>query len=136
MSDLKSSMSIAGSGMQAQSTRLRIVAENIANADSVSTEPGGDPYQRKTIHFKNVLDKEIGAPLVKVGKIGLDSSPFIKEYSPGHPSADAEGFILKPNVNIAIETADLKEAQRAYEANLSTIEITKTMLSRTLDLLR
>jgi len=136
MSDLKSSMNIAASGMRVQAQRIKIVAENIANADSVASTPGGEPYRRKTISFKNVLDQEIGADLVKVDKVGRDNSPFTKIYNPGHPAADADGYVLKPNVNTMIESLDLKEAQRSYEANLATIEITKTMLSYTLELLR
>jgi len=134
--DLQSSIAIAGSGMRAQSSRLKVVAENIANSETTSLTPGGEPYQRKTIHFKNVLDKEIGAEIVKVSKIGFDTAPFTREYNPSHPAADADGFVLKPNVNMSVENADLKEAQRSYEANLGVIEVTKTMLARTLELLR
>ncbi len=136
MSDLKSSINIAASGMKVQTQRIKVVAENIANADSVASTPGGEPYRRKTISFKNILDKELGVNLVKVDKVGVDSSPFKKAYIPGHPAADADGYVLKPNVNSMIESLDLKEAQRSYEANLATIEITKTMLSQTLELLR
>lgn len=136
MSDLKASMYIAGSGMRAQNERLKVIAENIANAESTGMTPGAAPYQRKTIHFKNVLDKEIGANVVKVDKIGVDNSEFIKEYKPGHPAADEQGYILKPNVNTMIEAADMREAERTYEANLSVIETTKGMITRTLDLLR
>lgn len=136
MSDLKASMYIAGSGMRAQSERLKVIAENIANAESTGTTPGAAPYQRKTIHFKNVLDKEIGANVVKVDKIGVDNSEFIKEYKPGHPAADEQGYILRSNVNTMIEAADMREAERTYEANLSVIETTKGMITRTLDLLR
>lgn len=134
--DLKATMMIAGAGMKAQSERMRVVAENVANADSISVSPGGTPYQRKTITFQNVLDKEMGMPLVKVTKIGVDNSDFGKAYKPGHPGADKNGYVLTPNVQTMIEMQDMKQAQRSYEANLNTIEITKTMLARTLDLLR
>jgi flagellar basal-body rod protein FlgC len=134
--DLKSSMKIAASGMEVQSHRIKVIAENIANKDSIASTPGGEPYRRKTISFKNVMDNEIGAHIIKVDKVGLDSSPFKKIYNPGHPAADDYGYIMKPNVNSMIESVDLKEAQRSYEANLATIEVTKSMLNRTLDLLR
>lgn len=136
MADLTSAIKIAGSGMAAQSQRLRVIAENIANSESLPSTPGGEPYRRKTISFKNELDKQIGAEVVKVDRIGEDQTPFPKIYSPGHIAADEEGYVLSPNVNSIIESADLKEAQRAYEANVNTIEITKTMLARTLELLR
>lgn len=137
MSDLTSSITIAEHGMRAQSARLKVVAENLANADSTAQTPGGEPYRRKTITFKNMLDQELGVNVVKVNDVGTDQvTPFQKEYNPGHPAADEEGYVLMPNVNTTLEMMDLKEAQRSYEANLSTIDITKTMINRTLDLLR
>ncbi len=135
MESLKSALKISSFGMRAQSERLRIVAENIANSDSIATNPGEKPYQRKTIHFENVLDKELGIDLVKVSKIDNDKSPFPLEYNPGHPAANEAGYILKPNVNVIIESADQKEALRSYEANLNSIKLTKTMLERALSLL-
>ena len=134
--DLKSSMKIAAAGMEVQTRRIKVIAQNIANADSVGSTEGAEPYRRKTISFKNVFDKEVGGNVVQVDKIGVDSKPFRKVYNPGHPAADIEGYILKPNVNTMIESVDMKEAQRSYEANLATIEVTKTMINRTLDLLR
>ncbi len=134
--DLKATLKIAGSGLDVQGKRVKVIAENIANADSMASTPGGEPYRRKTISFKNVFDEKVGANLVKVDKVGEDSKPFNKVYEPGHPAADEYGYVLKPNVNTMIESVDLKEAQRSYEANLATIEITKTMINRTLDLLR
>jgi flagellar basal-body rod protein FlgC len=136
MADLKDSMFIAGAGMQAQNLRMRVISENIANADSTADTPGGDPYRRKTITFKNVLDKQIQADVVKVKKIGTDPKPFETEYAPGNPAADAEGYIKRPNVDPTIEMADMREAQRSYEANLSVIEVTRGMINRTLDLMR
>lgn len=136
MSTLASPIDIAASGMRAQSERIRVAAQNIANVDSTSMVPGGDPYRRKTITFQNVLDKEMGVEKVKVAKIGRDPSAFKQVYQPGHPAANAEGYVLLPNVDTMIESQDLKEAQRSYEANLSTIQVTKTMLGKTLDLLR
>ncbi len=136
MADLKDSMFIAGSGMQAQSTRMRVVAENIANAESTATTPGGDPYRRKTISFKNVLDKELDAEVVKVRKVDRDPGDFKLELDPSHPAADASGYVKKANVDTLVETADMKEAQRSYEANLAVIETTKGMITRTIDMMR
>lgn len=130
------SIDIAGAGMAVQSERLKIIAQNIANADSVATKPGDAPYQRKTISFKNVLDKTLGVEMVKVDRIGGDKSDFAKKYDPSHPAADEEGYVLAPNVNMLIEMTDMREAKNAYQANLSVIEITKSMIMRTLDLLR
>ena len=129
-------MDIAASGMAVQAERLKVIAQNIANADSVSTQEGGDPYRRKTISFKNVFDKEMGIEKVKIDKIGLDASPFEKKYDPGHPAADKDGYILLPNVNSLVEMTDMREARNAYQANLSVIEMAKSMIQRTLDLLR
>lgn len=136
MDDLLKSIHIAASGMKAQGTRLRVVSENIANADSLPTGPGDQPYRRKTITFKNVLDREVGANKVKVDKIGTDGSDFKKAYNPGHPAADKNGYVLKPNVNTMIEMMDMREAQRSYEANLNAISSSKRMLSSTIDVLR
>jgi flagellar basal-body rod protein FlgC len=135
--DLKSSIDIAHSGMIAQRARLKVIAENIANADTTSAGPGKDPYRRKTITFKSEMDFLTGATRVKVAKVGKDTkTPFIEKYDPSHPAANAEGYIQKPNVNNIIEIADMKEAQKSYEANLATIEITKGMIAKTLELLR
>ncbi len=136
MGDLKSTMYIAGAGMRVQGERLKVVAENIANADSVAATADDNPYRRKTIHFKNILDKELGVNLVKVDKIGVDSSEFGKKYDPGHPAADSGGYVSTTNVQTMVESMDMKQAQRSYEANLAVIEMTKGMVTRTLDLLR
>jgi len=133
---LNDSMKIAASGMKVQSDRLRIVAENLANVDSTAQTPGGDPYRRKVITFKNVMDKELGIETVAVSKRGTDKSDFIKKYEPNHPAADEQGYVLYPNINTVVETVDMREARRAYEANLGVIEVSKAMMSRTLDLLR
>lgn len=134
MSDLQKSLSIAASGMRVQSERLKVIAENIANAESVNLE-GGDPYRRKIISFKNVFDQTLGATVVKVDQIAADPKPFKIEYRPGHPAADAEGYVKMPNVNTMLETADQKEAQRSFEANLVTIDTTRSLISKTLKLL-
>ena len=135
MSDLKTSINIAASGMRAQSERLKVIAENIANAESINMQ-GGDPYRRKTISFKNVFDATVGTNVVKVDNIGLDNSPYKLKYNPGHPAADESGYVKMPNVNTMIESIDQKEAQRSYEANLVTIDTSRSMISKTLELLK
>ena len=130
------SMDIAASGMQAQSERLKLIAQNVANANSVSTEANGLPYRRKTISFKSVFDKEMGVEKVMIDKIGVDKSAYVQKYDPGNPTANAQGYILLPNVNTLVEMTDMREAKAAYQANLSVIEMTKQMVARTLELLR
>ena len=136
MVDLVKSMRISASGLQAQDSRLRVIAENLANSDSLGQTPGADPYQRKIIAFKDVLDRTIGTQIVKVAGISRDTSQFGKRLEPAHPAADQNGYVKVPNVNPLIELADMREAQRAYEANLSMIDVSKGMLTRTIDLLR
>lgn len=135
-SDLVKSMYIAASGMKAQSDRLRIVSENIANAESVGTRPGEAPYRRKVLTFKNVMDRKMETELVKTGKYGYDDSQFIKKYEPSHPAADEEGYVQYPNVNAMVEMMDMREARRGYEANLNVIETSKGMISQTINMLR
>lgn len=134
--DLVNSLHIAASGMKAQSDRLRIVSENIANADSAGTKPGEEPYRRKILSFREELDRETGARKVEVHKYGYDDSDFKRKYEPGHPAADADGYVLMPNVNPIMESVDMREAQRGYEANLNVVEVSKSMLMRTIDMLR
>ncbi len=134
--DLMESLMISAAGMRAQGQRLRVVAENLANADSVAEVPGGDPYRRKTISFKNQLDRELGLETVQVKKVGEDPSDFRLKYDPGNPAADAKGYVKLPNVNSLIEMSDMREAQRSYEANLRAIEVARNMLQRTIDLIR
>ncbi len=136
MPGITTSIEIAASGMMVQSERMRVAAENIANSESVSLTPGGEPYRRKTIYFENVLNKELGAEMVQVSKIGRDPSQFRLAYEPHHPAADEKGYVLYPNVDRTIESQDIKEAQRSYEANLGVIEVSKAMVARTLDLLQ
>lgn len=134
--DLMDTMNISGAGMKAQSERLKVVAQNIANADAVGSENGKQPYRRKIISFKNELDRNMNAELVKVDSVGTDKADFDKRYEPGHPMADAQGFVLYPNVNTVMEMMDMREARRGYEANLNVIESSKAMLSQTISLLR
>jgi len=134
--ELYDSMYISASGMRAQGDRLRVIAENIANAESVGETDGKDPYRRKVIAFKNFLDRDLQADLVKVAKVSTDPSEFRKRYEPGHPAADADGYVSYPNVNTLVEMTDMREAQRSYEANLKVIETSRAMLARAIDLLR
>jgi flagellar basal-body rod protein FlgC len=134
--ELFDSMFISSSGMRVQGERLRVIAENIANVDSAGETPGAAPYRRKVITFKNELDREMGLQRVKVTKIGTDPTDFRKKYEPGNPAADKDGYVSLPNVNSLVEMTDMREAQRSYEANLKVIEASRSMLSRTIDVLR
>ena len=131
--DLLDSMAQAAKGMKAQGVRMRIISENLANAETTSTEKGGNPYQRKVVTFKNILDKSTGQNSVVVDKVVSDKSNFIMKYDPSHPAADKNGYVKMPNVNPLIEMMDMREAQRSYEANLGVIDIAKGMLTQTLD---
>jgi flagellar basal-body rod protein FlgC len=134
--DLQKAMNVSAAGMAAQSTRMRVIGENIANADSLGETPGAEPYRRKTISFRNILDRQLGTQTVRASKIGTDKSSFTRRYEPAHPAADAEGYVLAPNVNNLIEVMDMRQAQRSYEANISVIETSKSMITRTIDILR
>jgi flagellar basal-body rod protein FlgC len=134
--DLSKTLKISAAGMQAQNARMRTIAENLANADSLAETPGADPYRRKMLTFKNILDRSEGVQLVRPDKVIRDNSEFQKRYDPSHPGADADGYVQAPNVNSLIEVMDMRQAQRSYEANLSVIEVAKTMLLRTIDMLR
>lgn len=136
MDDLISSLKISAAGMKVQGTRLRVISENLANADSLPTGPGKSPYRRKNIQFENVLNRELGLNLVKVKKIGVDKSEFNRRFDPGHPAADEKGYVQTPNVKTLIEVMDMREAQRSYEANLTAIRTARSMMRRTIDLLR
>lgn len=133
--DLKSSMYVAGSGLKVQGRRLKIIAQNIANNKSTASVPGGDPYRRQVITFQNALDRATGLDLVGVGKITQDNSAFSIRYDPGHPAADAEGYVKMPNVNTLIEMSDMREAMRSYQANLGVITASRTMIARTIELM-
>lgn len=136
-SELLDSMAISAQGMRAQGTRIRVISENIANADTAALTPGGDPYSRQIISFKNEMDKKLGHNAVKVSKIEEDDkTPFVLKYLPDHPGANADGYVKMPNVNTLVEMMDVKEAQRSYEANLAMIEQSRGMVQRTVDMLR
>jgi flagellar basal-body rod protein FlgC len=134
--NLSLSADIAASGMKAQSERLKVISQNMANADSVSAEPGGDPYRRQVVTFQNYIDKQTGAQKVRVDKIINDMSPFEKKYDPHHPGADANGYVSLPNVNPLVEVMDMKEAQRVYDANLNMLKTAREMNSSVLDILK
>jgi flagellar basal-body rod protein FlgC len=134
--DLKNSVEVSASGLRAQSLRMRIIAENLANADSVATTAGGQPYRRRIATFESEVDRATGAEGVRVRGIEGDRTAFQRVYAPGNPAADAAGYVLKPNVNSLVESADMKAAQRAYEANLNAIEAAKGLTMRTIDLLK
>ena len=136
MSEFDKAMQVATSGMMAQNVRVRVISQNIANAESLATTPGGKPYQRQTVSFKNELDRAAGVELVEVAKIGVDHTEFGRKFDPGHPAADADGYVLLPNVKPLLEVVDLRQAQRSYEANLRVVDVARTMVSRTIDLLR
>ncbi len=134
--DLMNSLKIAASGLGVQSQRMRVISENIANADSTATEKGGDPYRRKVSTFTQELNRDIGLEVVKAGRIKLDKSDFGMRFEPGHPAADEKGYVKTPNVNGLVEAMDMREAQRSYEANLNVITSARRMLAKTLEILR
>jgi flagellar basal-body rod protein FlgC len=129
-------MAIAASGLRAQAGRMRIISENIANADSTPSTPGADPYRRKVPTFRSEIDRALGTSLVELGKTQTDTSDFRVKYEPGHPAADKNGNVKYPNVNPLIEMTDMRDAQRSYEANINVIGATRRMLQRTIDILK
>jgi len=129
------SMAVAASALRAQQARMRVIAENMANADSTSTTAGGDPYRRQVPVFAPQTMPD-GGHGVRLSRVASDTSDFRTEYSPGHPSADPRGYVKLPNVDPLIEAMDMREAQRAYEANLSVIETARAMDASTLELLK
>ena len=134
--DLIKAMMISAAGMRAQSQRMRVISENLANANSLSGKSGGEPYRRQLVAFKNVLDRRLGIDLVKLAKVDVDHSEFPLKYDPGHPAANGDGYVRLPNVNGLVEMMDMRQAQRSYEANLKIIEAARDMLSRTIGILR
>ena len=134
--DFLKSMQIAASGLRAQTGRMQVIAENVANADSTAQAPGGDPYRRKIPTFRSEVDRALDVTTVGLGKVRQDPTDFRTKYEPGHPAADQNGYVKYPNVNSIIEMNDMREAQRSYEANLNVIGATRRMIQRTIDLLR
>jgi flagellar basal-body rod protein FlgC len=134
--DLATSMQVAFAGLGAQSARLKVISENLANADSTAQTPGGAPYQRKLITFKSVFDRSLGATTVQPGKVVNAGGSFERRYDPTNPGADADGYVQLPNVNPMSEVMDMKDAQLTYQANLNVIDAAKAMISHTLDLMR
>jgi len=134
--DITTALTISARGMQAQTTRLRVIAENLANQDTTGSKPGADPYRRKTVTFGNAVDRAAGAETVKVRKVGHDQTEFPLRYDPGHPAADAKGYVRTPNVNPMVEVMDMREAQRSYSANLNVMQVSRSMLSRAIEMLK
>jgi len=127
---------VAASGLEAQSRRMLIVSENLANASSTGNTPGANPYARKTVSFESALDEGSGANLVKAERVDIDKKPFRVEYDPSHPAADASGNVKLPNVDMLVELADMRESNRSYEANLQVVKQARSIISMTIDLLR
>jgi flagellar basal-body rod protein FlgC len=136
MAELSSSMQISAAGLKAQGERLRVISENLANAGSTALSPDQEPYRRKLVTFGNELNRELGTNLVEVQKVQRDPTEFGLRYQPGHPAADASGYVKTSNVNTLVEMTDMREAQRSYEANLKVMQTARGMLERTIDLLR
>lgn len=139
--DLTKALSISASGMDAQGTRLRVIAENLANQDTTGASPGANPYRRKTVTFADTVDSQAGdsqagTKLVTVAQVGEDPSAFPLRYDPSNPAANAQGYVKLPNVNSFIEMMDMRDAERSYDANLLVMQATRSMLSRTIDLLK
>jgi flagellar basal-body rod protein FlgC len=134
--DFLRSIAIAASGLRAQAGRMRIIAENIANADSTAPAAGAEPYRRKVSSFKSEIDRALDAQTVALGRVKTDPSDFRLKHEPGHPSADANGNVKYPNVNSLVEMMDMREAQRSYEANINVIGASRRMIQRTIEILK
>jgi len=134
--DFLRSIAIAASGLRAQAGRMRIIAENVANADSTATAPGAEPYRRKVSTFKSEIDRALDAQTVAFGRVKTDPSEFHLKHEPGHPAADANGNVKYPNVNSLVEMMDMREAQRSYEANINVITASRRMIQRTIEILK
>lgn len=134
--DLSKLLRISAAGMDAQGTRMRTITENMANADALPTKPGEEPYRRKMVMFRSVLDRQLGMQTIHADRIVNDKTDAKLRFDPTHPAADEKGYVKAPNVNTLIEVMDMRQAQRSYEANLGVIEITKSMIARTIDILK
>lgn len=135
-SDLNQALNISATGMDAQTTRLRVIAENIANQDTTGSSPGADAYRRKTIAFESAVDRAAGIETVRVKNIDADKSDLPLRYDPANPAANAQGYVKTPNVNSFIEVMDMREAERSYSANLSVMQATRSMLNKTIEILK
>jgi flagellar basal-body rod protein FlgC len=134
--DLDTALRISARGMEAQTTRLRVIAENLANQDTTGSTPTADPYRRKTVTFEDQMDRESGQALVAVKKVGTDMSAFPQRFDPSHPAADKNGYVRTPNVNSFVEVMDMKEAERSYSANLQVMQVTRGILTRAIQMLK
>ncbi len=134
--DITAALDISAHGMEAQTTRLRVIAENLANQDTTGSDPRTGPYRRKTVSFANTVDRALGTSQVTVKSIGTDPSELPRRYDPSHPAADAQGYVRTPNVNAFVEMMDMRDAQRAYSANISVMQVARGMLSRAIELLK
>ncbi|MCC7284429.1 MAG: flagellar basal body rod protein FlgC [Acetobacteraceae bacterium] len=134
--DLQKALTISARGMTAQTARLRVIAENLANQDTTGSSPQTGPYRRKTITFANNMDRALGAETVRVKKVGHDMGELPMRFDPGHPAADARGYVRAPNVNSFVEVMDMKEAERSYSANLNVLQVSRGMLTRAIDMLK
>jgi flagellar basal-body rod protein FlgC len=134
--DFSQALTISAAGMDAQTERLRVIAENLANQDSTGSFPGATPYRRKTTVFESVLDASLGTPTVHVKSVVPDTSAFPQKYDPSNPAANPQGYVSLPNVNSFVEMMDMREAERSYSANLNVMQASRAMLSRTIDLLK
>lgn len=133
---IDAAIEVATSGLEAHSTRMRVISENLANAESTASVPGGNPYARKLVTFEDEMDQASGVDLVKVRAVGVDKAPFRVEYDPGNPAADASGFVKLPNVNLITEMADMREANRSYSANIQVVKQARELYTMTVDLMR
>lgn len=134
--DIERALALSARGMDVQTARLRTIAENLANQDTTGSAPGVEPYRRKLITFENRIDWALGTETVRVKSIAPDRGELPRRYDPSHPAADAAGYVRTPNVNSFVEVMDMREAQRSYSANLNVMEATRSMLTRTIDLLK
>jgi flagellar basal-body rod protein FlgC len=134
--DLTKAMTISARGMDAQTARLRVIAQNLANQDTTADTPGASPYRRKTVTFESKMDQAVGTETVRLKQISPDKSDFPLRYDPSHPAANAQGYVQTPNVNSFVEVMDMKEAQRSYSANLNVMQVSRSMLTRTIDMLK
>ena len=134
--DLQKALTISAHGMTVQTSRLRVIAENLANQDTTGTSPQTQPYRRKTITFANALDRSVGTETVRVKKIARDMGDLPLRYDPSHPAADERGYLRVPNVNSFVEVMDMKEAERSYSANLNVLQVSRSMLTRAIEMLR